>query len=265
MIARTLALAALLIAAPLLEPAAPASQSCFLLFEQGVGEILSNPSTGCATRITPASTFKIPHALAALDAGVISGVDETIKYDGSEQPFEVWRHDQTLASAIRFSAVWYFQRLAQRLGPEREREYLRKFQFGNMDSTSGLTTFWIGGSLQVSPQEELRFLVDLFEDRLPIPKSTQAAVRQLLVQPRGAVVNARGEQPFNAPWPDDLVVRAKTGSATDKSGVEARWLVGQVTRGRRSLVFVSSVIGKDAAPNAAIDLAARALRNARVW
>ena len=35
----------------------------------------------------------------------------------------LWRQDHTLATAMRDSVVWYFQEIAKRLGPEREREY----------------------------------------------------------------------------------------------------------------------------------------------
>ncbi len=45
--------------------------SCFLLHEVGVGEIRREPSAVCGMRVSPQSTFKIPHALAGLDAGVI--------------------------------------------------------------------------------------------------------------------------------------------------------------------------------------------------
>ena len=48
------------------------SASCFILNEIGVGQLRRNPASSCSVRVTPQSTFKIPHALAALDAGVIS-------------------------------------------------------------------------------------------------------------------------------------------------------------------------------------------------
>src|SRR5512146_498124 len=35
-------------------------QRCFLLFELGVGQVRRAPSEACGTRVTPASTFKIP-------------------------------------------------------------------------------------------------------------------------------------------------------------------------------------------------------------
>src|SRR3954468_9254616 len=64
------------------------SGSCFLLYEVGAGEVRRNPSSLCTTRLLPASTFKVPHALAALDAGVVSGADEKFAYDGKETSFE---------------------------------------------------------------------------------------------------------------------------------------------------------------------------------
>ena len=111
--------------------AAAAPGACFLLYEVGVGEVRRSPATACDTRLTPASTFKVPHALAALDAGVIDGADTTFKYNGAPVSYESWRRDHTLASAMRNSVVWYFQRLAELLGPAREREYLRRFDYGN--------------------------------------------------------------------------------------------------------------------------------------
>jgi len=237
------------------------SGSCFLLYEVGTGEVRRNPSSLCTTRLLPASTFKVAHALAALDAGVVSGADEKFAYDGKEVSFESWRRDHTLRSAMRYSVVWYFQRIAEKLGPVRERDYLKKFDYGNADPSSGLTTFWLGGSLQITPEEQLRFLRRLYAGELPASLTALRTVKELIVQPSGNIVNARGEQPFAAPWPAGAVVSAKTGSGTDKSGAEVRWLIGHVARGPRSWVFVSCVAGRASTPaTAAVDLAASALQ-----
>ena len=251
-------LAALLLA--MHAPAASAA-SCFLLYEVGVGEVRRRPSEICTTRLLPASTFKIPHALAALDAGVLSGPDEMMKYDGSALSLAAWRRDHTLASAMRDSVLWYFQRVAERLGAAREGEYLKKFDYGNADPSSGLTTFWLGGSLQISPEEQLRFMRRFYAGDLPASPAALRTVRQLIVQPQGVVVNAAGRHPFAAPWPPDAVVSGKTGSATDRGGQAVRWLVGHVARGPRSWVFVSAVAGaSDTPPLAAVNQAASALR-----
>ena len=237
----------------------PARTECFLLYEVGVGQIRREPSSGCATRVTPASTFKIPHALAALDAGVLEGADTRIAYDGAPVSFESWRHDHTLSSAMHSSVVWYFQRVATRLGEEREREYLRKFDYGNQDPSSGLTTFWLGGSLRISPDEQQAFLLKLYQDALPVRARAREIVRAVLVQPQGNIVNAAGTHHFGAAWKVGTVVSAKTGSESDTSGTSTRWIVGHVRRGTRAWIFVSSLAGKDLAPLAAVDLAAQAL------
>ena len=242
-------------------PAAPPvpPSACFLLYEMGVGEVRRSPASACTTRVTPASTFKVPHALAGLDSGVLAGPDVTVPYDGTHYSRPAWERDQTLRTAIRHSVVWYFQRVATQLGPAREQEYLAKFDYGNRDSSSGLTTFWLGESLLISPEEEQRFLVRLYDDKLPVSKEAMRTVRELLVQPPGVVVNAVGEHPFDAPWPPDTVVSAKTGAAD-----HTEWLVGHVQRGPRAWVFVSCVNGETLEPTEAIDLAAKSLREARV-
>lgn len=260
----TLALALLIVAgmpARAVEP--PPGTACFLLHEVGQGERRRAPAGACGLRVTPASTFKIPHALAAVDAGVLAGADAMLRYDGSAVAFPAWRRDHNLASAMRFSVVWYFQRVAEKLGLERERAYLRRLDYGNADPSSGLTTFWLGGSLLVSAEEQARLLLRLYADELPVSRVAMSTVRSMLVQPDERVVNAVGEHPFAAPWPPGAVVSAKTGRARDRSAGDVCWLVGHVSRGARSWVFVSSVVGC-AEPQAAVDLAARALKEERV-
>jgi beta-lactamase class D len=256
------------LAGPVATPGAtetPLTGACFLLHEIGGGAVRREPSSACQWRVTPASTFKIAHALAALDAGIVSGPDARFKYDGRPVPFESWNRDHTLASAMCHSVVWYFQRLAEALGIEREREYLQKFAYGNADPGDDLTTFWLGGPLLISPDEQLTFLLRFYQDSLPVKRETMRMVRRMLVQPKDRVVSARGERSFGAPWPEGTVLGAKTGSATDRSGRQVRWLLGRVSRGRRSWIFVSCVIGSaDLAADAAVDLAASALHEESV-
>lgn len=243
-------------------PATVPNRSCFLLHEVGVGDVRRSPATACRTRVSPQSTFKIPHALAALDAGIVRDAASMFPYDGKAYPFENWRRDHTLATAMRYSVVWWFQRVARELGPAREREYLHRFNYGNTDSTSGLTTFWLGESLAISPEEQLQFIGKLFANKLSVSDHAMRTVREVLVQPQGVVVNASGEHPFVGTWPAGTVVSAKTGSGNTKGGEQVRWLVGHVSRSGRSWLFVSCVIGGDSTPAlAAVDLAADALHH----
>lgn len=239
--------------------------ACFILVELGKGEIQRWPSQVCSMPLSPASTFKIPHALAALEAGVISGSDELIRFNGQGNWPKSSRRDHTLASAIQHSVVWYFQSVAERMGAAREQHYLDLFNFGNRDIRSGLTSFWLGGSLKISPEQQLAFYLKLFKNELPASNANVKALQQMMLQPQDKVLNAFGAHPFNAPWPPDALVRAKTGSTTDESGKDVRWLVGHVTRAGKQYIFVSCVVGSsELNARAAIQLAANGLRKAGV-
>jgi len=254
-------LSALAIGAGQRPPAPVASGSCFLLLDTKSGDFTRSPDQVCDTRLPPASTFKIPHAIAALDSGVVKDADEVIRYDGSPQPNEAWRRDHTLASAMRYSVVWFFQEIARRLGMDREDFYLRRLRYGNADPSSGLTTFWLGGSLRISPIEQMTFLRRLYYDELPLAERPLEIVRRILVQPPNVIVNATGEHPFDAPWPPGTIVSAKTGSTSFAPQRAVRWIVGRVERDRHAWLFVSCVTGgEELDGNAAIDLAAHALR-----
>jgi beta-lactamase class D len=243
------------------QPAGPTAGSCFLLLDTKEGTLKRDPADVCTARLPPASTFKIPHALAALESGVIKSADDVIAFDGRPHDYEAWRRDHTLATAMRYSVVWYFQEIAKRLGMDREEFYLRRLRYGNADPSSGLTTFWLGGSLRISPEEQLTFLRRLYYDELPLSERTMQAVREILIQPAGVIVNATGPHSFDAPWPSGTVVSAKTGSTSFGAGRAVRWLVGRVERERRAWIFVSCVTGAtDLDAMAAVDLAAAELR-----
>jgi beta-lactamase class D len=237
-------------------------RSCFLLYKAGGGIVRRTPSSSCDLRVSPQSTFKIPHALAALDSGVIPDVETPLAYDGRPLDVPLWRRDHTLATAMRYSVVWYFQEIAKKLGADREREYLERFDYGNRDAASGLTSFWLGGSLTISPDEQLRFLQDFFGfgQKLAVSPRALDEVQRILVQPTGHITNATGEHPFGSHWPPGMVLSAKTGSGSTGDGRAVRWLVGRVQQGGHSWIFVSNVVGSTGlAADAAIEQAARAL------
>src|SRR5262245_28927928 len=47
----------------------------------------------CSRRTLPASTFKVPHALIGLQAGVITA-QTVYKWDGKKRDYPVWERDQ---------------------------------------------------------------------------------------------------------------------------------------------------------------------------
>ena len=95
-------------------PQDPNEQSCVMVQELTAERPLSRRGSGCDVRLSPASTFKIPHALVALETGV-AAADTLEKWDGMKYPRQrEWNRDHTIISALRPSVLWLFQRIAAR-------------------------------------------------------------------------------------------------------------------------------------------------------
>lgn len=154
-------------------------------------------------RYTPASTFKIPHSLFALDAGLLKDEHQVIPWDRVKRPIESWNGDQTLRSSMRSSVVWVYERFAQELGSTREVAYMRSVGYGNALAT-GQTPFWVEGDLAISCAEQIAFLQRLYRNELPFRIEHQRLVKDVMVVEAGR----------------DWIIRAKTGW----SGKIGRWV-----------------------------------------
>src|SRR3954470_20823852 len=96
----TVALALVLNTGALPTPAPLAAGECVIVEPlDGAPEVVAGGDE-CDRRTLPASTFKIPHALIALDTRVVTG-STRMKWDGTNQDFAVWQRDHTLDSAIK--------------------------------------------------------------------------------------------------------------------------------------------------------------------
>ena len=130
----------------------------------------------CKKRYSPCSTFKIPNSLIGLETGVIPDTGFIIKYDSklhpmdsfllANEPFKYWYQDLSLKRAIKYSCVWYYQELARRVGQERMRKMVNDLDYGNKDISSGLDTYWLCGSIQISINEQIDFLKRLYLHKL---------------------------------------------------------------------------------------------------
>lgn len=136
----------------------------------------------CRLAQSPCSTFKIPNALIGLQTSVVEGPDHAKAWDGVERDRPETNRDQTLASAIRDSVVWYFQDLARDVGEDRMQEWLDRLDYGNRDISGGIDRFWLGSSLLISPQQQLEFVKRLKHGTLPIRPGVQRQVRDMLLQ-----------------------------------------------------------------------------------
>lgn len=213
----------------------------------------------CDVPTAPASTFKIPHALIALETGVVADPLASIEWDGTKQPFPLWERDHSLDSAMKASALWFFRRTAGLIGRDRMVEALGTLRYAVDTFEGDHTSFWVNGDLVVSPAEQLRFLMRLARYELPVSRRHVDAVKKALLTPPGRIENASGVHEFALAWPGPLVVRAKTGNTT-VAGERISWLVGHIESRNRRYAFVSRVRAHGALPGTAgAELAIRVL------
>ncbi len=184
-----------------------------------------------ARRYTPASTFKVPHSLFALDAGILRDEFQVIPWDGVERALDAWNKDQDLRSAMRNSTVWVYERFARQLGDRREADYMRRIGYGNA-VTSGGKPYWVEGDLAISANEQISFLRRLYRNELPFRVEHQRLVKDVMINEAGP----------------DWILRAKTGWS-GKIG----WWVGWVEWPTGPVFFALNID----APNRTSDLAKR--------
>lgn len=172
----------------------------------GSEKILVYNAVRAERRFSPASTFKIPHSLFALDAGLLRDEFQVIPWDGMKRSQPSWNEDQNLRSAVRNSTVWVYERFAAQLGEARETAYMRKVGYGNAVAT-GERPFWVEGDLAISSFEQIAFLQRLYRNELPFKVEHQRLVKDVMIN------EARPG------W----ILRAKTGW-TGKNGLWVGWV-----------------------------------------
>jgi beta-lactamase class D len=215
----------------------------------------------CERRSLPASTFKIPHALIALQTGVVTE-RTTLRWDGRKMDFPAWERDHTLDSAIKSSALWFFQRAAAEIGRERELQHLKALGYGSQTFSRDVDRFWLNGDLLISPREQVAFLKRMYSYQLPIERRHIDTVKAAMTMPAGSLLNASGVHPFPLRWPDGSVARVKTGNGT-VGRERVSWLIGEIDSDGRAYVFASRVrsSARSMESTAGADLAVRVLNS----
>ena len=171
----------------------------------------------------PASTFKIPNSLIALETGVVEDPDKDVfKWDGVTRSIEAWNKDHTLRSAIAASVVPVYQEIARRIGEGRMQKFVDLFEYGNRDIGGGIDQFWLTGNLRIDPIEQIDFVDRLRRGALPVSKRSQELVRDILP------VTKTG----------DAIIRAKSGLLGAELGKPSLgWMVGWAEKGSAQTVF----------------------------
>lgn len=146
-------------------------------------------------RYSPASTFKIPHTLFALDAGIVKDEFQIFPWDGIKRGYEPHNQDQNLRSAMRNSALWVYANIAKEIGEKKAKAYLEMIDYGNMDPGTENGAYWVNGKLSISAAEQITLLKKLYKNELPFKLEHQLLLKDIMIVEAGK----------------DWILRAKTG------------------------------------------------------
>lgn len=208
------------------------TRGTFVLLDPQTERVVVHDRARARTRFLPASTFKVPNTIIALETDVASGPEFTVSRNEETAPRQSWwpaswLREHTLRTALRDSVVWFYQEIARRVGEARMRDYVRRFRYGNRLTAGGIDQFWLTGGLRISAEEQTEFLRRFYFGELGVSDRTTELVKELLVLERA----------------DDYILSGKTGWAGlgQPDAPQIGWFVGYLERAGRVYVFAMNI------------------------
>ncbi len=203
-----------------------------------------------AFRTSPNSTYKIYDALFGLEEHIITPASSQIKWNREHYPFEEWNADQTLTSAMHASVNWYFQAIDRQLGETAVDRYIKKINYGNENTTGGLSTYWMESSLTISPIEQVELLTKLFQHHFDFAAEHIRAVKDSILLSSSGHGNVYG----------------KTGTGRINGKDINGWFVGAIETSDNTCFFATNIrASHNAAGSRAREITMSILSDMGIW
>lgn len=202
---------------------------CFIMYDFNNDEYFRYNEERCNTRMLPASTFKVPNSMIFLEEGIIPDENYVIKWDSVDRGWDKWNMDHYLKSALKYSAVWYYQELARRVDREVYLKYLEQLNYGNKIIGEKIDYFWLDWSLRISANEQIEFLKRFVKNDLPFSQRNIDIVKKIMI----------------AEETDKYILRGKTGLGDLRDGIYTGWYVGYVETNDNLFVFAMNMDASD--------------------
>jgi beta-lactamase class D len=187
---------------------------CFVLYNESDQEFLRYSPQRCDVGYIPASTFKIPHAIIALEEGIIKDTAQTIPWNGQEWPTPAWNQDQTLKTSIKNSCIWVYMEFARKIGINTYYTYVGDFNYGNQDLTGPPDRFWLAGEFKISANQQVAFLRKFYHNEIKVDQQNIDYVKDFIVLDST----------------DQYIFSGKTGGGVLAENKYVMWLVGYLER-----------------------------------
>lgn len=202
---------------------------CFVLYNQADDTYIRHNASLCDTGYIPASTFKIPHSIIALEEGVVKDANQIIPWDGHEWEYDKWNKDQTLKTAVKYSCIWAFFDIAKQINIEKYQEYVNDFDYGNKNLTGPPTRFWLAGEFRISANQQIEFLKKFYNYELPVSKQSIDIVKDLIILKQT----------------ENYTFSGKTGGGQISGNKNIMWLVGYVEKDGNPYFYAMNFVTED--------------------
>ncbi len=202
---------------------------CFTMLNNQDGSVMVYNMKLDTMRFTPASTFKIPNSLIALETGIAPNDSLVIPWDGVKRWVPDWNKTMNMREAFKVSNVGYYQEIARRIGKDTMQQFLDSLGYGNKNIGNYVDSFWLNNDLKISPDEQLGLMKKLYFDQLPFRKSTMETVRSMMLQEENTLYK----------------LSYKTGWGFDEQKNNIGWIVGWIEENRHVYFFVQLVKSPD--------------------
>jgi len=173
----------------------------------------------------PASTFKIPNSIIALESEIVENDSTLLRWDREPRAMKIWEKDLTFKQAFHLSCVPCYQEIARKVGFERMQQFVVKFDYGDLDiSPKNIDKFWLEGNSKVSQFQQIAFLRKLYLDSLPISNRTSRIIRRMMVMKTSS----------------DYTLSGKTGWAV-RGNHNNGWFVGYIESAGNTFLFATNI------------------------
>ena len=225
-------------------------------------------------RTAPDSTYKIYDALFGLEEGIITPEDSFMAWNGDSYPFEAWNTDQNLNSAMQDSVNWYFQEIDRQLGASAIRSYLKEIGYGNENIDTGVSSYWMQGTLKISPVEQVELLTALHNNSFGFAPENVNAVKKSICLFSSSLPDSSaiaGAASGTEGYPQSISLESKnfygkTGTGRVDGQDVNGWFVGYIETTSNTYFFATNIqAAENATGSKASEISLSILSHIGIW
>lgn len=173
----------------------------------------------------PASTFKVPHSMIALETSTIENEATIFKWNGEKRALKNWEQDLSFKEAYHESCVPCYQGVARKIGVDKMKKHLKRLDYGKIEvDSSTIDNFWLTGKSMINQFQQIDFLKRFYESKLSITPRTEKIMKSIMIMDEN----------------EDYILSGKTGWSTDK-GQDNGWFIGFLESENKVYYFATNI------------------------